>query len=280
MTSTTPAGVTTSERYLDSLCKKSFLSLWSYPNLYRDQGRKNGRGDGKELSDHLIIFNEYVIIFSDKSCAFPDTGDVSLDWNRWYRRSIEESAEQVYGAERWLSKYPNRVFVDKSCTRRFPIPLKENSRIHRIVVALNAASRCKLFFGNNGSGSLVVSTDVRGAEKPFHVGHVGGTRGFIHILDDVTLDIVMKELDTITDFTNYLSRKEALLRSGKFVIATGEEELLGHYLIHTNKQGDHDFDIDETFDGAFFTEGQWQSVTTNRQYLAKKAADRQSYAWD
>src|ERR1700738_15586 len=93
--SSSSSGVTVSERYLDSLCKRSFLSLWSYPNLFRDQGRKNDKGDGKELSDHLVIFNEHVIIFSDKSCAFPNTGDVNLDWARWYRRSIEKSAEQV-----------------------------------------------------------------------------------------------------------------------------------------------------------------------------------------
>ena len=92
-TSSGSPGVTASECYLDRLCKRSFLSLWSYPNLFRDQGRKNGKGDGKELSDHLVIFNEHVIIFSDKSCAFPNTGDVHLDWARWYRRSIEKNQQ-------------------------------------------------------------------------------------------------------------------------------------------------------------------------------------------
>lgn len=65
MNDTESAGVTASERYLNELCKRSFLSLWSYPNLFRDQGRRYGKGDGKELCDHLIIFNEHVIIFSD-----------------------------------------------------------------------------------------------------------------------------------------------------------------------------------------------------------------------
>jgi hypothetical protein len=32
-------GTTASERYLAKLCQKSFLSLWSYPNVFRDQGR-------------------------------------------------------------------------------------------------------------------------------------------------------------------------------------------------------------------------------------------------
>lgn len=274
------SGVTASERYLDSLCKRSFLSLWSYPNLFRDQGRKHGKGDGKELCDHLIIFNEHVIIFSDKSCAFPNTGDANLDWRGWYKRSIEESADQIYGTERWLLKYPDRVFIDKTCSKKLPIPINQNSRIHRVVVALNASSRCKDFFGNGGSGSLGLSSEIRGAETPFYVGEVDASRGFVHVLDDVTLDIVLSELDTITDFTNYLSRKEALFRSGKQIAAAGEEDLLAHFITHTNKQEDHDFVIGKNFDGASFAQGAWTSVATNPQYAAKKNADSSSYAWD
>ena len=40
---------------------------------------------------------------------------------------------------------------------------------------------------------------------PFVVGDPSGA--FIHVLDDATLDIVMQELDTITDLTAYLSKK-------------------------------------------------------------------------
>jgi hypothetical protein len=274
------SGVTASERYLDGLCKRSFLSLWSYPNLYRDQGRKHGKGDGKELCDHLIIFNEHVIIFSDKSCAFPNTGNEALDWTRWYRRSIAESAEQIYGTERWLLKYPDRVFTDKACTNKLPIPIDKSSRIHRIVVALNASSRCEVFFGNTGSGSLALSSEVNGPNLPFWVGEVDQSRGFVHILDDVTLDIVLGELDTITDFTNYLSKKEALFRSRKIVVAPGEEDLLAHYITHTNKEEKHDFVVAKRFDGISFPEGAWASVASNPKYAAKKAADRSSYAWD
>jgi hypothetical protein len=125
MSGTGSAGVTASERYLNELCKRSFLSLWSYPNLFRDQGCTSGKGDGKELCDHLIIFNEHVIIFSDKSCTFPDSGNVELDWKRWYRRSIEKSADQIFGAERWLREHPDRVYIDRSCTKRCPIPIHD-----------------------------------------------------------------------------------------------------------------------------------------------------------
>lgn len=55
-------GLTASEKVLADLCGKSFLSLWSYPNLYRKSG--------KELTDLLVVFGDDVIPFADKSCAF------------------------------------------------------------------------------------------------------------------------------------------------------------------------------------------------------------------
>jgi hypothetical protein len=57
-------GVTPSEQYLKKLCDRSFLSLWSYPGVFRDQGRTAGRGDGKEVSDLLVVFENHIIIFS------------------------------------------------------------------------------------------------------------------------------------------------------------------------------------------------------------------------
>src|SRR5437588_10483620 len=77
-------GITPAELYLQRLCERSFLSLWSYPGVFREQ-KQNGRGDGKELCDLLVVFGNHIIIFSDKSCAFPETGNLRLDWSRWFR---------------------------------------------------------------------------------------------------------------------------------------------------------------------------------------------------
>jgi hypothetical protein len=115
-------GGTRAERYLKALCERSFLSLWSYPNLFRDQ-RSGATGDGKELCDLLVVFADDILIFSDKSCAFPSTGDTRLDWSRWFRKAIMKSAEQAWGAERWLRDHPDRVFIDRACTQAFPLDL-------------------------------------------------------------------------------------------------------------------------------------------------------------
>ena len=87
--------VTPSEGYLRKLCKRTFLSLWSYPNPFRDQA--GGAQDGKEICDLLVVFENDVIIFSDKHCEFPNSADLDLDWARWYRRAVEKSARQLVG---------------------------------------------------------------------------------------------------------------------------------------------------------------------------------------
>jgi hypothetical protein len=95
---------------LAKLCKHSFLSLWSYPSVFRDQGRTDGKGDGKEICDLLVVFENHIFIFSDKDCAFKDTGRLEVDWARWYKKAVLKSAEQVFGAERWMRKFPTNLF--------------------------------------------------------------------------------------------------------------------------------------------------------------------------
>lgn len=80
-TPTTPLtkqdGVTDAERYLHRLATRSFLSLWSYPGVYRNTGPAGGHG--KEVCDLLVVFRNDIIIFSDKDCVFPDKGNLRVD---------------------------------------------------------------------------------------------------------------------------------------------------------------------------------------------------------
>jgi hypothetical protein len=101
----------------------------AYPNVYREPG--------KELCDNLVVFENHIIILSDKSCQFPQTGDLARDWTRWFKRAVHQSARQVYGAERWLREQPGRLFIDAKCTQPFPLPLPqaEKAHFHRVVVA-------------------------------------------------------------------------------------------------------------------------------------------------
>jgi hypothetical protein len=54
-------GTTPSEKYLAAIADKTFLNLWSYPNLYADR-KQGGKGDGKELCDLLVVCGDDVLI--------------------------------------------------------------------------------------------------------------------------------------------------------------------------------------------------------------------------
>lgn len=274
-----------SEEVLRRLCNGSFLSLWSIPNPFSDDG-VHKRGEGKELCDLLVVFGDDVIIFSDKSCAYsevpPPADKPSLNWDRWYRKAIAKSVEQIFGAERWLRRFPHRVFADSRCTQPLNVllPPPERARYHRIVVALGAGAACRAHF-EGGSGSLIVSgggpsTLVRPERQLFSVGEEGIGRGFVHVFDDVTLRIMLEELDTIVDFTEYLRKKEELF-AATYVVATGEEDLLGRYLLNVHKF----WEVDAAAPIMLYVdEGQYDALTELPQYVAGKEANRQSYLWD
>jgi hypothetical protein len=288
-TKTTPVyrsdGVNESERYLKKLCDRSFLSLWSYPSLTRDQGRKNKRGDGKELCDLLVVFGNDVIIFQDKECAFGNSGNLQLDWSRWYRAAIQEGAKQIWGAERWIKENPSLIFLDRLCTQPFPFdfPGPSLARYHRIIVAHGASERCKQELG--GSGSLMIMANAIDAvnnsvtNSPFAIGQIDPTKGAVHVFDDTTLEVVLQTLDTVVDFVAYLTKKEAFLSRVPSLYAAGEEELLAEYLTRLNAEGEHDF-VFPPNSFVIIEEGAWSEFCNNQQRIRQLKANKNSYVWD
>lgn len=275
-------GATAAERYLGQLCEGTFLSLWSYPGLYRDQ-RAGSQASGKEVADLIVVFENHIIIFSDKHCMVPASGDTRKDWTRWFRRAVQRSAGQAWGAERWLRQRSGRLFLDRECKEPYPLPLPtiSEANFHLVVVAHGIADRCSQMLG--GSGSLMIRNDLKGLaahEKPFTIGDLDPGRTFVHVLDDTSLRIVMETLDTIVDFTSYLERKEKLLRSGQVVSAAGEEELLAFYLTRMGSDGEHDFGFPSDVPGIVVFEGHWERFQRNPQRRAQVEANKISYVWD
>jgi hypothetical protein len=284
------AGVTESEKHLAKLADRTFLDLWAYPNLYID---KMVGGQGKELCDLLVVCGRDVIIFSDKDIQWPDVSDISLAWSRWYKRAIKKSVDQVNGAARWISNFPDKIFLDRKCTQRLPLelPSRDEIRLHGIVVARGAGAASIDQFGG-GTGSLVVTGHSLSSSKPgqppfppLHVGDVNPDGMFVHVLDDGSLDFVLKELDTITDFVDYIVKKEELIRSGHLHSAEGEEDLVAYYMTHMISSDEHGFPNPETDkplkpgDSVSF-ERIYADLVRNPQYIAKKHADKVSYVWD
>lgn len=283
--------VTSSERHLQHLCRSTFLSLWSFPNVYRDQG------GGKEICDVLVVFGNNIIIFSDKECEYPNTGNAAIDWNRWFKKSIRESAKQLRGAERWLRDFPDRVFIDRECTKVLPIDLPDprHMKILRIIVVHGAQNRCREKLG--GTGGLMIDTSLTGdthlvrlepqtlicnadelRNKEFFVGYADEAQGFIHVLDDISLNIVLQELDTVSDFVTYLKKKEEFIQKVQLVLATSEEDILAYYLQNTNDIGEHGFDVPQA--DFVCIDDWWASFETSPERRAQKSANQDSYEWD
>ena len=113
----------------------------------------------------------------------------------------------------------------------------------------------------------------------FRIGRIDPDKGYVHVFDDENLDILLSELDTIADFVTYLTRKEAFLCSETVVLAPGEEDLLAHYLTHTNADGEHDFVFPPDLHVIEFNH-LYRGMRDDDQYVAKKAADKISYRID
>ena len=295
------SGTNASERYLAQLAERAFLSLWSYSGIYRNQHGGHS-GDGKEVCDLLVVFEDHVLFFSDKNIEYKPHVDPKVAWRRWYKKAVKKSADQIYGTERWIKEHPDRLFLDRACIQPFPVPLPKPDRmqIHRIVVAHGVSEACRRALG--GSGSLMIDPNLIGDDhlllgedrvvlmdgrltlpspaRPFSVGQVDPERGFIHVLDDTTLDVLLCTLDTIKDFVEYLKRKERLITAGRLGGAAGEEELLAYYLRKVGPDGWNDFVLPEGINIIFIDEGLWLGHQQHPQRLAQRQADEISYAWD
>jgi hypothetical protein len=60
--------VSASEAFLHSLAERTFLKLWTVPNAHR--------APGKEISDLIVVFEDDIVIFSDKACEFSTEPDL------------------------------------------------------------------------------------------------------------------------------------------------------------------------------------------------------------
>ncbi len=190
--------MTPSEKLVFDLCMQSFLSLWSYANPQRL--------DGRELCDVLLVFGERIVIFSVKEIALNEQADLEVAAKRWVREAVDKSVGQLRGARNELTRM-NRV-IRHDGTDGVDLPPVENRRIHMVAVA--AGGKRSVPFAGGGKDSA----------------------GYVHVMDEVALREILGELDTTADFLQYLDAKESF--SGGIVFE-GEENLLGLY-IHAGRK--------------------------------------------
>ena len=284
-------GTTSAERFVAQMCQHSFLSLWNFSNPHTDDGKVVGNPTsvGKELCDQLIVFGSHVLILSDKDCTYTEHEDPYVNWARYYKKAVFKSAAQMWRAEKWLREFRSRLYEDAACHRplRAVLPPVEQMKVHRILIVHGVAEACRKARG--GSGSLAIDTQLVGEEhhdnkkyavEPFTIGHVNPEKGFVHVFDEVALNEIMKSLDTITDFVQYLEKKEAFFSFGeRRIYADGEEEMLAYYLRHLDSTGEHSFPSPGKGE-VVFESGEWLEFINSAEWERREKANEISYTWD
>jgi len=233
-------GLTPSERFVSQLCSNAFLKLWTHPNPV---GKKS-----KELCDCLIVCDPHVIIISVKEIEYKDTGN-NVGFQRWTKAAIDKSAKQIFGAERWLNRAKSFVRHDG---REVQLPPIEERIIHRLSVSLGSKGQVPISWGDFGNG-------------------------FVHVCDEVSLGIVFRLMDTISDFTEFLSETEKLTsRDGTLMLTNGGLEDLVSIFLQNGYQ--YPWDIQES--ALFIIEGIWEEYSKSEEFAKYLNGIEGSYKWD
>lgn len=272
-------GVTATERLLAEFCGQTFLKLWSYPNPHKD--------DGHELCDLLAVFGDTLFIFFDRESELPATSDKDPQvlWERWKRNVIDRQIKTAHGAERYI-RSGRPIYADAKREIPLPVPYdKDKAVVHKIIVAHGAKQACERASSQNIYGSLAISymeTDGS-ATAPFHVEI--DRHNPVHVLDSHNMHIVLKELDTVSDFSAYLDEKTRAAALYDHLSYCGEEDLLAHYLLNydavTKRHviGPKGKDRNKV-NGVLIGEGEWHDFVQSDVYKTTKNANRISYFWD
>ncbi|WP_436411816.1 hypothetical protein [Petrimonas sp.] len=229
--------MTPSEKFVSELCEKSFLPFWSFPSPL---GKKN-----KELCDVLVVCENSIIIISIKDIKVSEHSDENIQYERWQKKAIQSSIDQIYGAERFLKNVDEITLSDRVTKNQ--LPPYSNREIFRIAIAFGRKSEYSLETGDFGNG-------------------------FVHVFDEQSTFTVLSELDTITDFVNYLRAKEEFLVN-KTIMVPREVDFLALYLSTS-------LEFDFLPDTVILDEGMWEDYVKSPDYEYWKKEIPQSYIWD
>ena len=268
-------GTTPTEKLLSQLCENTFLKFWSYPNPYKN--------DRKELCDLIAVFDDHVFVFFDRESRKFDNAskDISVTWKRWKTEVIDKQIKTLRGAERYI-RTGKPIFIDSKCETRLPIVVPENARIHKFVVAHGVEETLKKFSGKDYSGSLAISYGEYAkpsVERPFCVELQ--KKDPVHILDSSNVEIVLRELDTISDLTEFINDKEKTISTCESLLYFGEHELLAQYFLNYDENRNrYRINPGNPNSSIKVTDGLWKYFAKSESYRRRKEANEDSYLWN
>lgn len=238
----------------------------------------------------LVVCGDDVIIFSDKQIKYQTDKPIDIAWPRFYRKAIEEAVLQINGANNWMTRYPEKIYADPSCTQRLPIelPPPDKRRVHGVVVATGAHQAIQEYM-NDDSGSFMIAPSLKGRDAidfsraafiPFCMGDVNPDGMFIiHVFDDVAIKRVLEHNRGLHAISQ---QKGGVSAERQTLLAHGEEELLAAYLhIGITTGGNYDFERPRKKPGIRLTvQGEWSAYLMSDAFFAKTVADKTSKTWD
>ena len=209
------------------------------------------------------------------------TKDFPVTWERWKKDAIDKQIKTALGAARYL-RSRRAVYLDQNRENPLPVPIPENPIIHKIIVAHGAKEACKAFSDDNVYGSIGVSYSEKDSSQsfPFSVSLKSSEK--VHLLDTHNLEIILGELDTFHDLSEYFLEKERAIDQYALLSYCGEEDLLAHYLLNYNeKHNRYQIEISgEDLDGFHIDQGGWHDLRRSDHYKRRREANKSSYLWD
>jgi hypothetical protein len=119
----------------------------------------------------------------------------------------------------------------------------------------------------------MVDPRVVGDAAAFTVGAIDGARGWVHVFDEDSLSIVLRELSTAADFVHYLNSKVRLLDEGKFRFAKSELDIMAYYLWNGREfpPQNGEYQLEPNL---------WSQVEASPDFLAGREVNKSSEFWD
>ncbi len=264
------------EDFVNELAFNSFVKYWCFPNP------KDENGDKKEISDLLILFENICIIISVKNYTFKG------DHKRYFKNTIDKAIRQIYGAERKLFNSSHKITFIHPERGVYNFDPDDYTKIFRVII-------------NLGEGELF-----------YLIGSDEQKKEFINIFNKEAFLVLTNELDTISDFIEYLEKREELFKTKDVIMLSGpdedytdeaniefleystkrdfrnrksititgtEKDLLAHYFLF--KRDFSSIVKSDEYTGLWLDiEGEWDNYFSNKKVAAKKEEDRISYFID
>lgn len=166
----------------------TFLKYWCYPSP------KDENGNGKEITDLLILFQDKALIVSVKNYAFKG------NYEKYFRLTLKKAVSQISGAERKLFELDGQITFTHPTRGKHEFTPHRYKTVHRLIVNL--------------------STDPQ-----FYPGGLETKKGkVVHVFNWFAFLQVLNELNTISDFFQYLNEREEICQLKQLYLLCGSEE--------------------------------------------------------